>query len=126
MASGDGGVNHCVVYRWWVVQVVPRRGVVAGSVVLVCHDIKWSKCICGTFVSRQILTLPGVARVKDADSSLRRQAAATEEMTSEMEDEGVLFTAMTVESGMVERHLRIRPAGVDGRYSVRMMRSLSG
>ena len=51
---------------------------------------------------------------------------AIEDRTSVMEDEGILFTAMTVESRIVEQHLGIRPAGVDGINSLRMIRLFSG
>ena len=77
-------------------------------------------------MSGWILTLSGVARVKVIDSLARRQLAGIGEMMSAIEDEGILFTAMTVDSRMVERHPGIRPAGVDGRHCVRMMRLLSG
>jgi len=73
-----------------------------------------------------ILTRSGVTRVNDTDSSLRRRAAAIEDRTLSMEDEDISFTVMTVESRIVERHLGIRPAGVDGMHSLRMIQSLSG
>ena len=49
-----------------------------------------------------------------------------DEVMSVMDDDGISFVAMTVESRIVVRHRGIQPAGVDGRHPVRMMRSLSG
>ena len=73
-----------------------------------------------------MLTLSGVTKVKGINLSARKQAAAIDEMTLAMEDEGVSLTALTVESRMIDCHFGIRPAGVDGRHCVRMMRLLSG
>ena len=73
-----------------------------------------------------MLTRSGVARVMEMDVSCLRRAAAIEDWISVMEDVGTLLTAITVESRRVERHLGIRPAGVDGRHSFRMTLSLSG
>ena len=71
-------------------------------------------------------TFSGVARVKVTVLSARRQAAAMNEMISAMDNDDTSFVAITVESQIVVYHHGIRLAGVDGRHSVRMMRSLSG
>ena len=43
MTTVHGSKYNGIIDRWWIIGVIPRLGVMNGSVVLMCHDIKLIK-----------------------------------------------------------------------------------